>query len=91
MTAPTAAKWAKTSLAASNATGFGSSASHLPAATTKNIAYSVHNVKLLHRVGPEWPGIPVVSNVLVTTDRLIEYTNNTPAKTGFYRLKTKLE
>jgi len=51
----------------------------------------VHNVKLLHRVGPEWPGIPVVSNVLVTTDRLIEYTNNTPAKTGFYRLKTKLE
>jgi hypothetical protein len=35
--------------------------------------------------------VPSVSNVLVTTDRLIEYTNSTPAKTGFYRVKATLE
>jgi hypothetical protein len=59
--------------------------------TAKRIAYNADNIKLLHRAGSEWPAVPGVSNILVTTDRLIEYTNNTPAKTGFYRLKTRLE
>jgi len=49
------------------------------------------NIRVWGVKNPDWPAVPGVSNVLVTTDRLIEYTNNTPAKTGFYRLKTKLE
>jgi len=56
-----------------------------------NLGYTVDNVKVTHTVGPEWPAVPGVSNVLVTTDRMIEHTNDTPAKTGFYRLKTRLE
>jgi len=53
--------------------------------------YAFDNVTVTHHARPDWPAVPEVSDVLVTTDRLIEYTNNTPAKTGFYRLKTRLE
>ena len=49
------------------------------------------NIRVWGVKNPDWPAVPGVSNILVTTDRMIEYTNNTPAKTGFYRLKTKLE
>lgn len=59
--------------------------------TSKRIAYNADNIKLIHRAGAEWPVIPAISNILVDTDRALEYTNNTPAKTGFYRLKTRLE
>jgi len=53
--------------------------------------YRFDNVKVSRQTRAAWPAVPAVSNVLVETDRIIEYTNNTPAKTGFYRLKTKLE
>ena len=49
------------------------------------------NVRVSHTTAAEWPAVPGFSNVLVSTDQEVEYTNNTPAKTGFYRLKTKLE
>jgi len=53
--------------------------------------YAFDNVTVTHHARPDWPAVPGFSDMPVTTDRLIEYTNNTPARTGFYRLKTKLE
>jgi len=53
--------------------------------------YFFDDVKISNPVRPYWPAVPSVSNTLVTTDRVIEYTNDTPARTGFYRLRAVLK
>jgi len=49
------------------------------------------NIRVWGVKNPDWPAVPGVSNILVTTDRMIEYTNNTPAACGFYRVRARLE
>lgn len=49
------------------------------------------DIKITTPVGPEWPVVPSALNILVATDRVIEYTNSAPAKTGFYRLRATVK
>lgn len=53
--------------------------------------YYWDDIKLSYTQGPGWPVVPGVSNILVDTDREIEHTNNSPAATGFYRVRARLE
>ena len=49
------------------------------------------NVTVVTHSRPAWPAVPGMSDIPVNSDRLIEYTNSTPAACGFYRVKARLE
>jgi len=54
-------------------------------------AHYFDNVKVTRHRGSGWDAVPGFSDIPADTDRTIEYTNSTPAKTGFYRVKARLE
>jgi hypothetical protein len=48
------------------------------------------NIRVETRQDAGWPAVPAVSNVLVDTPRTIHYTNDTPLRADFYRLRVRL-